>query len=252
MSSLLGAVAQYCRQLGDAYLEIRPLHTLPPAHLGFAPVSAFYMHQLRLSERLTETLRFSKGSVQRKILRAEHENLCYEEGRSSQLISEFYRLLLLTRRRHQIPPQPIEWFQALAKCLGEAFKVRVATKDGRSVASIVTLQSSQTMVYKYGCSDDAHWNLGGMQMLLWKAIQEAVHCGCRHFDLGRSDLGQKGLTEFKERWGAERKLLCYWTTPPVSEMGRNLLNSSLARRTFSLVPDQMLVMFGRVMYRYIA
>lgn len=253
MRSLLDAVAGYCRQLGDAYLEIRPLRVLPPAHLGFGPVSAFYVHQLGLSERLSEIFsHFSKGSVQRKISKAEHEGVWCEEGRSSQLISEFYRLLLLTRRRHQIPPQPIEWFQSLANCLGEAFKVRVAFKDGRPIASIVTLQSARAMVYKYGCSDDVHWNLGGMQLLLWKAIQESAGNRCSYFDFGRSDLEHRGLVEFKERWGAKRRLLSYWTTPPTGETGRGVLNSPLARCAFSFVPDQMLVMFGRMLYRYIA
>jgi len=253
MEHLLESVAAYCRQLGEAYLEIRPLRVLPIPHLGFGPVSAFYIHQLAISDQLDEIFsHFSRGSVQRKILKAEHANLRYEEGRSSELISEFYRLLLLTRRRHQIPPQPIEWFQTLAKCLGEAFKVRVAFKEGRPIASIVTLQSARTMVYKYGCSDDAHWNLGGIQLLLWKAIQESALAGCGNFDFGRSDLEHKGLISFKERWGAKRRLLSYWTTPPVGEPGRGVLDSSLARRAFSFVPDQMLVLFGRVMYRYIA
>ncbi|MBN9662358.1 MAG: GNAT family N-acetyltransferase [Acidobacteria bacterium] len=252
MWALLAAAASYCSDLGRIHLEIRPLHVLPPSQLGFQPTAAYYIHQLELSESADNVFaRFSKGSVQRKITKAEHEDLTCEEGNSQKLIEAFYGLLLLTRRRHRIPPQPIEWFQSLARLLGDAFKVRVAFKSGRPVASIITLQSTQSMVYKYGCSDEAYWNLGGLQLLLWKAIQQAVSHGCKHFDFGRSDVDHIGLVEFKDRWGAKRTLLSYWTTPSTNETRRDAMDSLLARRAFSLVPDRILVVLGRMLYRYI-
>ena len=57
--------------------------------------------------------RLHKDSVQRKLRRAEREHVVLDQGRSEKFLLEFYELMVLTRRRHQIPPQPLAWFQNL-------------------------------------------------------------------------------------------------------------------------------------------
>ena len=86
------------------------------------------------------------------------------------LLDHFYRLMLLTRRRHNIPPQPKRWFQNLIECFGGALKIRVAFKDSRAISAILTLRHKDTLVYKYGCSDAQFHRLGGVQFLFWKSI----------------------------------------------------------------------------------
>jgi len=85
--------------------------------------------------------------------------LTYEEGRSEALVDMFYALLLRTRRRHRFPPHPRAWFNQLAECLGNHMKIRVASKNGRPIASILTLSWKDVMAYKYGCSDERFHNL---------------------------------------------------------------------------------------------
>jgi hypothetical protein len=60
---------------------------------------------------------------------------------------------VMTRRRHFLPPHPIEWFRGLIAAFGKDLKIRMASKDGVAVASILTLSHKKSMVYKYGCSD---------------------------------------------------------------------------------------------------
>src|SRR5204862_7134910 len=97
-------------------------------------------HRLNLSPSSDELFRhFHKDCVQRKIRRAEREAVVYREGNSPELLSSFYQLMLRTRRRHQLPPQPLDWFRNLVRCMGDSLKIRVASKDGRPIASIVTL-----------------------------------------------------------------------------------------------------------------
>ena len=117
----------------------------------------------------------------------------------------------MTRRRQSLPPQPLNWFRALIAAFGKDLKIRVASKDGVAVASILTLSHRKSMVYKYGCSDAAFNNLGGTALLFWKTIQEAKDRGLEEFEMGRSDVDNLGLIAFKERWGASRKLINYWT-----------------------------------------
>src|SRR5262249_17297660 len=149
-----------------------------------------------------------------------------------------YRLLILTRRRHGLLPQPFDWFREMAVCLGDRMKIRLAYKSGKAISSIITLNFKGTMVYKYGCSDDQYHNLGGMQMLFWKAIREAIEGGLAQFDFGRSDLENQGLLTFKDRWGAARSSLTYWTTPPISLSSQRFGDHPFAGRIFANLPDR--------------
>src|SRR2546422_2910875 len=51
-------------------------------------------------------------------------------------------------------------------------KIRIVSKDGQSIAGILTLSYKRALVYKYGCSDARFHILGGMPLLFWKTIQE--------------------------------------------------------------------------------
>jgi len=195
--------------------------------------------------------------VQRKILRADREGLIYETGRSDALLEAFWNLLLTTRRRHLIPPQPKNWFHNLINCFGGALQIRVAFKDRHPVASILTLQHKNTLVYKYGCSDTRFHNLGGTQLLFWRSIQEAKRDGLGVFDLGRSECDNTGLITFKDRWGSARSALTYarFSLSPPSEMfGRNAMEwaERIARGVVPCLPDRILRMVGSALYKHIA
>lgn len=253
LSCLLSALKAAADGDSCKYVEIRPLGSGLPGECGFAPSQSFCHHVLDLNPGADELFRgFHKDCVQRKIRRAEREGLMCEEGRSAGLLREFYRLQILTRRRQGLPPQPFAWFRNLAACMGEKLKVRVASKDGKPVASILTLQHRRTLVYKYGCSDKAFSNLGGMQLLFWRAIQDAKSGGLSEFDLGRSDWENAGLIRFKDRLGAARRTLTYWRYPAGSAVqAKNTWKMKAAKRLFSRLPGGCLAAVGKVLYRHL-
>ena len=178
--------------------------------------------------------------------------MIYEEGRSESLLRKFYHLFLLTRRRHQVPPQPIVWFRNLISCLGDRLKIRVVSKrDGPPVASILTLIHNRTVVYKYGCSDERFHKCGGMPYLFWQAIQDAKNNGAEEFDFGRSDLDNPGLISFKDNWGATRSQLSYYRYPaPLREAGTMYLPIRAVKKIMSVLPDCCLTTAGRLLYRH--
>ena len=235
------------------YIEIRPLSSGLLAGPGLDKSRSFSLHVLDLCPDLEDLFRgFHKDSTQRKIRRADREALDYEEGRSEGLLNNFYRLLLLTRRRHKLPPHPMDWFRNLIACLGDRLTIRVASQRGRPVASILTLDYRDTLVYKYGCSDASCHNLGAMQFLFWRAIQEAKKRGVQKFDLGRTDSDNAGLITFKERWGATRSILTYvrWSAPS-RRSTRDSYRMRLAKEVFGRMPDGLLTAAGRLLYRHI-
>ncbi len=128
----------------------------------------------------------------------------------------------------------------------------MASKDGRPIASILTLSFKKTMVYKYGGSDAAHHQLGGMPFLFWRAIQEAKAQGIEELDLGRSDLDQPGLLAFKDHLGATRSTLTYYTTRRSTQRRRTTARSArAARRVMAHLPDAALDLTGRLLYKHL-
>jgi len=233
------------------FFELRPITYSPRPDSGFAVSGSFCFHRvdLRPSEQ-SVFKRFDKDCVQRKIRRAERESLIYEEGHSDKLLRCFYKLNMMTRRRHGLPPQPLKWFRSLIAALGKDLQIRIAFKDDIPIASILTLTYKKKMVYKYGGSDLRYSNLGGNALVFWGAIQDAKAKGIEEFDLGRSDLDNEGLVIFKDRWGAERSSLNYWRYPGSMSGSRT---GNLIRKTKHLVavaPEISLKMVSNLLYRH--
>jgi len=234
------------------YLEVRPTFQTDLSLIGLQKSATFYSHKINLDRSLEEIYKsFHKDCVQRAMRRAARRKLTYTEGSSKELIDQFYGLLLLTHKRHGLPPQPISWFYNLSQCLGDKFKVRVVSSDNVPVASIITLTDKRSMVYKYGCSDAKYHNLGGMTLLLWQAIQEAHKAELNEFDMGRTDCDDVGLIRFKDRWGATRGALEYWAYPAKLRPDLNHRFLKAVRKIVSLLPPVMLIPAGRLLYRHL-
>ena len=121
------------------------------------------------------------------------------------------------------------------------------------MAGIFTVSYKTTMTYKYGCSDEEFHKMGPMQLLMWKAIQEAKENGLSEFDLGRTEWDNEGLLAFKDRWGAARSTILYLRHPAPKPQRRT--QSGLRRfgdQVFALAPDCFLTTAGNILYRHFA
>ena len=253
LGHLLSKLRSECDDGERTYIEIR-LAGDQPRVPGFSESEKFHLHRIDLRPSQDEIFnRFHLSCVRRRITRAQRTDLVYQEGRSEALLQQFYRLATLTRRRLQLPPQPLKWFRNLIDCMGDCLKLRMLFSSGQPAAGILTLCHRKTMTYKYGVSDQRFHRLGSMQLLLWKAIQDAKAEGLREFDMGRSDWADEGLKEFKDRWGAERTTMVYLRYPEAKAQPRHVkLGMSIGRRFFSLAPDSILTTAGRFLYRHMA
>ncbi|MGO9085608.1 MAG: lipid II:glycine glycyltransferase FemX [Candidatus Sulfotelmatobacter sp.] len=251
LDEILTHAQRYVDQGESRYIEIRPL-SCQPSHTKLGKRLAYCLHRLDLGRSQEELFRsFHKDCVQRKIRRAEREKLQYEEGTSEDLLQNFYRLVVMTRRRQYLPPQPLAWFRGLIAAFGTDLKIRVASKDGSPVASILTLSHKKSMVYKYGCSDAAFNKFGGMALLFWRTIQEAKERGFEELDMGRSDTDNLGLIAFKGHWGAAAADLTYWTHPCKPVWRARNWGKRLVGQVVSAAPDFALKAVGKLLYRHI-
>lgn len=252
--ALLSHLHQEADRGREKYLEIRSVVGIPGLPPDLPGSATFCLHRLDLRPSLDALYQgFQSSCIRRKIIRAERKGLTYEVGTSEELLRDFYQMAVLTRRRHQIPPQPLSWFRNLMRCFGDSVKLRLVFHEGKPAAGILTIQYKGTMTYKYGGSDARFHRLGSMQLLLWKAIQEAKMNGLTEFDMGRTDWSNAGLLAFKDRWGAMRSTLLYLRHPvPKPNQRTDDLPMRIARRVFAWAPDSLLSTAGNLLYRHIA
>jgi hypothetical protein len=251
--SLLSGLRQEADHGGERYLEIRSIAGVAGMSPDLSVSATFCLHILDLRPSLNEIFHAFHGScIRRKIASAQRKELTYEEGTSPELVHKFYQLTLLTRRRQQIPPQPLSWFRNLIACLGDRVKIRLAYHEGQPAASILTIRYKGTMTYKYGCSDLRFHRLGPMQLLMWTAIQDAKENGLLEFDMGRTDWSNEGLLTFKDRWGAARSTLLYYRHPaPRPDHRIADVPMRVAKRVFGWAPDSLLSFAGKILYRHV-
>lgn len=255
--SLAAFLPRLVEQEGCDYVEVRLLtpEALGPTQNGLARSATFLYHALDLGPPLPVLFdRLHKSCFQRRIRHAEREGLTYSEGRCDSFLRQFYSLLMLTRRRHGVPPQPLTWFRNLRDCFGDAIKIRMASKNNRPIASMLTLQYKTTVVYKYGCSDAAFHRFGAMPFLFWQTIQRAKEEGAAKFDLGRSDADDLGLITFKNHLGAGATPLTYYRYPAVSAtpsvLGRIRQHQKVSA-VFAHLPNVLLRAAANILYRHI-
>ncbi len=248
------ALIEHLKTTDAKYAEVRPIVPVPTAESQFQGTHEFFVHSLSLVPSVNDLFKsFHRDSIQRKIRRAEREGLRVERGRSDELLRSFYHLLLITRKRHGVPPPPRNWFRNLIGCFGDCLAIRVAYHGTIAIAAVMTIKYKDALVYKYAGSDARFHSLGGMHILIWRAIQEAKLEGLRRLDFGRSDIDNHGLITFKDRWGTTREKIAYLrcTVRPV-QVGRTSVRSQrTARRVFNSMPETVLSAAGRLLYRHV-
>jgi Acetyltransferase (GNAT) domain len=257
LDSLISGLQTLLHQQHWQYLELRPISEVfsEPCNLqGFQRTGRYFLHVLDLEPDLDALFRsLDKDSVQRRVHRAERGGLVERCGISEKLLKDFYGLLVITRRRHRLPPPPYAWFQNLTDSHGNAMEIRVAYTNDRAIAGILTLRFKQTGYFKYGGSDPQFNKFGATPWLLWNAIVAAKSSGALEFDFGRTEEDNKGLFVFKSHWVKGHKELTYWRYPralPLDLMGSWKLK--VAKGIFSLMPKRVLVASGELVYRHIA
>ena len=237
------------------YLELRPVsRNFEEAvqELGFKPAANYVLHRVDLEPAVEEIFRrLNKGSVQRRVCHAERVGVVEVCGKSQALLRDFYQLLVQTRARHDLPPQPFAWFSNLLNCMGETVDLRLAYMKNVPVAAVLVFHFNGKSYYKYGCSDERLHKLGAMPFLLWRAIVKAKLIGSKSFDLGRTEEDHHGLIAFKSHWTSVSDPLTYWTFP--SDRSVTFINDwklGIVKRVCAHLPDRLLEAVGTLIYRH--
>lgn len=249
----LTAMLRSLRTLGnleDCYIDIKPIRTLA-APGGYEATQQFQWHRIDLRPDLDSIFRnFHHSHTRRAVRKAKRVGVSIDAGVSDDRIRDFYALHRVTRRRHHAPVQPLNWFRNLAAAFGERMQIYQAWYERRPVASILTLQHKQTLVYKYGCSDTSFKKYGATPALFWRAIVDAKSAGCVEVDLGRSDVDHYGLIAFKEHLGGRVEPLTYYRHTGTARGFSVPRWMAVLQRALALAPESVQFRAGNRLYRH--
>ena len=252
---LLMALSKEKQKKKWKYIEFRPVK-LNPEFIGnkgeFGQDKMFYHFKLDLSSDIDQIYRNIKSDIRKKMRRTERAGYEYEKGSSDRLITQYYKLQVMTRAKQRIPPQPLMWLQNLAECLPTEMEIHLLSLEGQPIAGLVALLFQKTLMWKYSASDPKRDKAGAGKLLMWHSICDAKSRGAVELDMGRCDPNNIGLVEFKSRWGSERGELAYYRTSARQRSSKQQgWQISLAKRMMSLLPEKAYVIAGKLIYRHL-
>ena len=174
-------------------------------------VSEFVLHTIQLDTDPDKVSKRFKRTHLQNIHTAEERGVQVEFGDKLEHLEVFYNLQLETRKRHGVPAQPWKYFAHLWRHIVQAGMgfVLLAHKDGEYIAGMVYLGWGKTLIAKYAASREDSFNLRPNNLLFWEGMRWGCQNGFQVFDMGRTELKNAGLRNFKSRWGAVEQPLIY-------------------------------------------
>jgi lipid II:glycine glycyltransferase (peptidoglycan interpeptide bridge formation enzyme) len=259
MNSLMEEAIILMRTRRTKFIEIRALSSLDLINskkLSFHPYQKHhYLSVVAQPEALVK--QFDRSCVRQKISKAVKNNLCLKECRNEEDLKVFHHLHMLTRRDRQgLPPKPYIYFKSLWEVFSPTKNVSVllCELDGETIAGVMLLKFKNRVSVEIAAYDIRFLHLNPIHFLFWHSILSAHNEGYEIVDFGSTPPTNKGLMDFKRRWGTSTSDLINYYHPPrasdqvdISESAAYKLIQNVARKT----PDPVLLLFGRFLYHHL-
>jgi hypothetical protein len=200
---LLAAARNLSRELNSRYIEVRALNST--ALLGHSPGKSFFKcHYLNLDTDLKAIEKNFHHSLRQKLRKVGRSGLKLKTGRSETDLQEFNRLNLMTRKRLGLPPQPCKFFKMLWDIFyPDKVRLLLAEHQEKAIAGVLLYIFKDRVSAEFTVTDWNYMRMNPVHFLYWEIIKWAHASGYKIFDLGRTDVGNIGLMNFKNSWGME-------------------------------------------------
>jgi hypothetical protein len=248
---LLEHVISYGKKSDWKHIEFRG----GQQYLSGEPESAKYFgHKLLLSQNDQELLSSFRDSTRRNINKARNAGVETKLCTTLQSVGEYYRLHCMTRKRHGLPPQPLDFFRNIYDYIISKKRgfVVLATHGGTTVAGAIYFHFGNKALYKFGASDDSYQHLRANNLVMWEAIKWYANNGYSTFCFGRSDCDGEGLRQFKNGWGTVERNISYYKYDIGEDkfVCANNANRTGCSMLFEKMPKPILQIAGQLLYRH--
>jgi lipid II:glycine glycyltransferase (peptidoglycan interpeptide bridge formation enzyme) len=258
LDAIMGTIEESLKSGRIASAEVRTVKLAEMLHRDADSGSRYCNFVLALEPGKEKLFRsFHRNCVQRGIRKAQDFRVEVVEGRDLSDMKQFYGLHVSTRKRHGVPPQPFRFFRNLWEKLypRNMLSLLLGMTNGVCAAAVVLLKFKDSVYYKFAAGDRRFLVKRPNHLLIWRIIETAVEEGYRYLDFGRTFTGDRGLMQWKARWGAVPLRFDYiypgdCNKSRFNQQGdrANVMISSVLKK----MPCFALRMSGELFYKYLA
>ena len=169
-----------------------------------------YRHLLELRDKSTDQIwKNYRDNLKRNIKTALKSNLCFEKIKLREEVDQFYKLYLDSMKRNKtLAKYPVQLFLKIYDHLVPTFSDIFFVKyHSQPIAGMVVIYSEETAHYFHGGSTTEYLHLRPNDILFHNAIKSAKEKEKSYFDFMGSSKKMHSLIQFKEKWGAEKKIV---------------------------------------------
>lgn len=263
MALLRAAMARIDRTPGSSLQIKLPPGTRHAAADGLVTVAGEMTFVLDLPDRL-EALRFGSSRNHSRLAwsvrKAAKQHIEVRPAESETDLHAWYPLYLDTMRRHAVPPRPFQLFRAMWDLLRPAGIMRFLlaeqrlTGRTRLIAGSMLLMSGRTVFYAFNGWRREERPEHANDAIQWHAIRDACREGYAHYDFGEVDPHNRGLADFKTKWGAAATRLYRWYYPQPQRFdalirGASSAGGRLVPAAWRWLPLKVTALLGDRLYR---
>lgn len=199
-----------------------------------------------------------KRTIVRSIKNAEKQGVKIVEDNSREGVDNFYRLYKLTRKKHGVPCQSRLFFDKIAEHLisKDLVFILLAKYENRVIAASLFIRFKKHIYYKYNASDSAYLSSKTPNHLLtWHIIEKSCREEYKTIDLGRTVTNNRGLSRYKQMWGAKPYDLPYHYYPSAkgaSSQDENGFSYKIMTGIWKQLPEMIVDRLGPVLMKQLA
>ncbi len=215
-SALLSRAKELAKVLRCNYLELRSLTALEPELIREHKLNCnqyWITTRLDLSpgtQRLWKNL--DRDAIRWAIGKAARQGIRVLTDDTEKGLEQFYKLFVRTRCSMGIPPFPKSLFISIWSNLirrGSAI-LFLETNGANLLHGMICLLSKDTFIPAYAAPQNQWRKLYINEVMFWHTIAWAANQGFHFYDFGADSPHQRGLLEFKEKWGGVKHPMFYY------------------------------------------
>ncbi len=214
-------------------------------------------HILDIRTNLDEIWKRTHDSFKSAVKQGQNSGITVKRCEKRDL-KKFYELhLRLRKNKYRLFPQPYRFFDTIwDQFMNKDKGVLLGAYDlqGHFIAGTIYLMAGNSLYYKFNTSDMKALKYRPNNVLFWEGIKYAKYRNLDYIDLGSSGYQQNGLILFKDHTGAEISDITHLGyNPKHYKFSRKIILNLLTRFfTSPVVPDQLVEIFSRIIYPYLA
>lgn len=233
--------------------EIRTLFELQMTS-KFSTFSGFLNHQLIIDgDEDAIFKRFHRTAVQTHIQKSLQSGLSLKIATTLKEVETFYHLYTVMRRELGLPPQPYCFFKNMWDRLypNNNVELLMAEKDGNVIAGIWVLKNKWLYSFEYLARAGQKEKMRCDHFLYWQGIKRAINSQIKIVSFGRTSAKNKGLDQFKRRWGTIALPYYDLTYPGTSKPREDQKLYKIIRKIAPALPIPLFRLLGDIIYKLI-